>query len=122
MTSPTAAFFDDLGRRGHEPLLAGATGTVRVEISDGGRVERWCVAIERGNLTVSAADGPVGCTLRADRRFFDDLVRGRANPIASVLRGALDVEGEWALLLLFQRLFPASDGGPAAAGAPEGAA
>jgi hypothetical protein len=38
MTDPTAEFFDELGRRGHEPLLEKATGTLRFDIADGKRV------------------------------------------------------------------------------------
>jgi putative sterol carrier protein len=106
VTSPTAAFVDDLRRRGHEPLLSTTRGTVRIEVTGGGRAERWLIAIDRGTIEVADGGGPAGCTLRADRAFFDDLVRGRENAVASVLRGALDVEGDWALLLLFQRLFP----------------
>src|SRR6185503_286726 len=32
MTTPTTEFFDDLGRRGHEPLLENLTGSFRFEI------------------------------------------------------------------------------------------
>jgi putative sterol carrier protein len=106
MTSPSADFFDDLHRRGHEPLLAGAKGTVRVDLVDGHRVERRIVTIERGDLSVSSREAKADCRLRADRALFDDVVRGHANALACVLRGAIDVEGDWGLLLLFQRLFP----------------
>ncbi len=105
MTSPTSAFFDDLRARGHEPLLATARGTIRVEVTDGPHVERWLVEVDRGSLEVTADSRAADCTLRSDRAFFDRLVSGRDNAVASVLRGALDVEGDWALLLLFQRLF-----------------
>ena len=105
MTSPTSAFFDDLRARGREPLLATAKGTIRVEVTDGPRVERWLVEVDRGSLEVTEDSRVADCTLRADRAFFDRLVSGRENAVASVLRGALDVEGDWALLLLFQRLF-----------------
>jgi putative sterol carrier protein len=106
MTSVSADFFDELDRRGHEPLLAGARGTVAVELLDGGRVERRTVTIDRGDVTVADGGDTADCTLRVRREVFDDLVAGRANALASVLRGAMNVEGDWSMLLLFQRLFP----------------
>jgi len=106
MTTSSAEFFDELHRRGHEPLLAGARGTVCIEILDGGRIERRTVAIDKGKIAVSDGGAAADCTLRAPRAIFDDLVGGRANALASVLRGAMNVEGDWGLLLLFQRLFP----------------
>ena len=35
MKPSTAAFFDELGRRGHEPLLRRVSATVGFEIGDG---------------------------------------------------------------------------------------
>ena len=31
---------------------------------------------------------------------------GRANAVTAVLRGAMTLEGDWNLLVVFQRLFP----------------
>ena len=116
MTNPSADFFDELQRRGHEPLLAGAKGTVCIELLEGGRVERRTLEIDRGDIAVSGDGAAADCTLRTQRAIFDDLVGGRANALATVLRGAMNVEGDWGLLLLFQRLFPSPprDGGDAA--------
>jgi putative sterol carrier protein len=106
MTNPSADFFDELQRRGHEPLLEGAKGVVCVELLDGGRIERRIVAIDRGDIAVPDEGAAADCTLRVPGSIFDDLVGGRANALACVLRGAMNVEGDWALMLLFQRLFP----------------
>ena len=59
------------------------------------------------SITVSHADGAADCVVRADAALFDDLVRGEANAMASILRGRLVAEGDPALLIRFQRLFPA---------------
>jgi putative sterol carrier protein len=106
MTDPTAAFFDDLQRRDHEPLLAHKKGTVRVELADNGRTERWLVAFDDGNITVSHRNRTADATLRADKTLFDQIVRGDANAMAALLRGAISIDGDWNLLILFQRLFP----------------
>jgi putative sterol carrier protein len=106
MTDPTAAFFEELGRRGHEPLLEKATGTVRVDLADGKRTDRWLVSIRKGDVAVSHRNAGADCILRADRKLFDSMVSGDVNAIAAMLRGALSLEGDVALLVQFQRLFP----------------
>lgn len=102
----TDAFFAEIGSRGHEPLLRKAKGSVRFDIVDGKRTERWLVSIDRGAIAVSrrvrAGDG----VIRVDRSVFERLAIGELNPIAAVLRGELAVEGDWRLLVLVQRLFP----------------
>ena len=49
----TDRFFDDLGQRGHEPLLRKVRGTIKFEIVDGKRVDRRVLAIDKGEIKVS---------------------------------------------------------------------
>jgi putative sterol carrier protein len=105
-TDPTTRFFDDLASRGHEPLLEKATGTLRVDLANGRRPTRWLVAIERGEVTVSRGNRSADCVVRSDRATFERIVSGKGNAMAGVLRGAIAVEGDPMLLVLFQRLFP----------------
>ena len=46
MSDDVVRFFEELGRRGHEPLLAKVTGRVRFDLVDGGRTDRWLVAVD----------------------------------------------------------------------------
>jgi putative sterol carrier protein len=115
MTDATTDFFQDLGGRGQEPLLQRATGTVRVDLSNGKRTEHWLVTIEKGNVTVSKKNARADCVARADKTTFDGIVRGEVNATAALLRGRMDFEGDPWLLVLFQRLFP---GPPGATGRP----
>jgi SCP-2 sterol transfer family len=101
-----AEFFSQLGRRGHEQLLAKVTGSVRFELVDGGRTDEWRVALTKGDITVSHEAGPADCTIRVDRRFFERLCRGEENAIAATLRGALVCRGDVELLFAIQRIFP----------------
>ena len=102
----TTEFFQELGTRGHEPLLEKATGTIRFELTNGRRKTRWLVKVEKGDVTVSHANARADCVTRSDQALFDQVVRGEENAFAAVLRGAIIVEGRPDLLVHFQRLFP----------------
>lgn len=106
MLSRTEDFFAELGRRGHEPLLAKASGRMRFEITQGPRTERWCVAISRGDIAVTTEDVEADTVVRADRELFDRFASGQENMMAAILRGELLVEGDLPLAVLFQRLLP----------------
>ena len=106
MKGATESFLEELGGRGHEPLLEKTTGTVRLELENGKQVERWLVTVDKGDIAVSHKQASADCTLRAPKKIFDGIASGEVNAMAAVLRGAVDVEGSWELLVLFQRLFP----------------
>ena len=103
-------FFERLGQGEHEPLLGRTNGSLRLDLERDGDVEHWRVDVRRGAVTVSHAAGPADCVIRADAALFEDLARGRANAMAATLRGQLLLEGDPALLVRFQRLFPAPTG------------
>ena len=103
---PTSRFFDELAARGHEPLLRKATGSFRFDVVEGARTRRFLVRVDSGDLSVSTGGGDASCVLRADKSVFDRIVSGRMNAVAAVLRGDVQVEGDWRLLVRLQRLFP----------------
>jgi putative sterol carrier protein len=105
-SDPTARFFDELARRGHEPLLRKATGTIRFDVVDGRRTRRWILMVDDGDLAVTSGNGEASCVVRADKAIVDKLVAGRLNAVAALLRGDLQVGGDWRLLVRMQRLFP----------------
>jgi len=102
----TTHFFEELRKRQHEPRLRGATGTYRFELVDGKKVDRWLVTFSKGDVTVSRRGGAADCVVRADRALFNRLASGELNGVAAALRGEFEAEGDWRLLVLFQRLFP----------------
>ena len=102
----TGALFEELGRRGHEPLLEKISGTIRFEIVDGKQTERWLVSIDKGDVSVSRKNVRADCTLRADKAVFDRVASGEMNAMAATLRGDIALEGDSELLVPFQRLLP----------------
>jgi putative sterol carrier protein len=106
MTDPTRDFFEGLRRRGHDPLLGKASGSLRFELTNGSRTERWLVTVDRGDLTISRRAAKADCTVRAPKQVFDRIATGQLNAMASLLRGALVAEGDPTLMAQFQRVFP----------------
>jgi putative sterol carrier protein len=86
--------------------LEQATGTIRFDLTGGGRTARWLVAVDKGDVSVSRGGGGGECVVRVDKELFDGIASGEVNAMAALLRGAIEVAGESALLLAFQRVLP----------------
>ena len=112
MTEPTRAFFKRLSEQ-HQPMLQSMMGTVRFDIADGERTEHWHLHIRKGDVTVAHEDGEADCVLSADIGTFDEILSGRMNAMAAVLRGAVRMDGKVVLLTALQRLFPGAIEAPA---------
>jgi hypothetical protein len=106
MKPSSAAFFDELGRHGHEPLLERVTSTVRFDIGDEASVDHRLLRIDRGDIAVTSDDVPADCTVIIDDALFNQIIGGRTGAMAAFLRGALIIEGDPEVLVLVQRLFP----------------
>ena len=105
MTDAASGFFERL-RDEHVALPTRATGVMRVEIADGKRTESWLVAVDKGKVEVSRGKGKADSVIRGDRALFDGMAAGEVNAFAATLRGAVAIEGDPRLLVLFQRLLP----------------
>lgn len=105
MKPTIVAFFDQLGMRGHEPLLQRVSATVRFDIGDGASVEHRLLHIDRGEIRVTSEDVPADCTVTIGEELLDEIIGGRTGAMAAFLRGALLIEGDPQVLVLVQRLF-----------------
>ncbi|MGN6430286.1 MAG: SCP2 sterol-binding domain-containing protein [Gaiellaceae bacterium] len=103
---PTAEFFAGLAELDRDPLLAKANGTIRFDLRDGRRVDRWLVSLKDGEVTVSRANRDADCVIRVDKALFDEIAVGKANGTAAVLRGAMTIDGEMELMMVLRRTFP----------------
>jgi putative sterol carrier protein len=81
-------------------------GTLRFELEGDEGEEHWFIAIKKGDLAVSRQRRKADCRVRVERRLFNRIASGEVNAMAAALRGAVAIEGDPALLMLFQRLFP----------------
>jgi putative sterol carrier protein len=101
-------FFTGLEARGHEPLLQRASGTIRFDVTDGGQA--WLVDIDHGTVRVSHRRASGDAVVHMDRATLRRVVTGECNAMAGLLRGVLTVDGDAALLMMFQRMFPGPGG------------
>ena len=81
MTDATAEFFRQLAGHGHEPLLEKVTGTIRFDLVDRTRTDRWLVTLDQGDVFVSRKNVAADCIVRAERTLFDAMVSGPHLPV-----------------------------------------
>ena len=110
MASPTEEFFAALEKRGHEPLLEKASGTVRIDLVTGEQTDHWLVSINKGDIAVSRESSEADCVIRSETEMFDRIASGEANAYATVLRGAAQVEGNAELLRVVPTALPRPPG------------
>jgi putative sterol carrier protein len=110
MANARERFFEQVGKQGHVRLLEHASGTILLEIKDGGSTERTFVTIHRGDVSVSHKGVAPDCTIRTDAATFDAIIAGKMNPMPALLRGLLEVEGKINLVVALQALFQPSAG------------
>jgi hypothetical protein len=98
------AHFEDLGSRGYEPLLRGVSGTVRFDLVSGKTTERWLVAIRKGKLAVSRKNTAADAVFRLSRTLFEAVAKGETNLFTAMLRGEIELEGDYSLVIMVRRL------------------
>ena len=106
MADPIARYFDALADLGHEQQMEKVAGSVRFDVVDGRRTQRWHVAVKRGDIVVSRKNAEADLVVRGERRLLERVFSGKVNALAALLRGDLTVTGGSELLVLFQRLLP----------------
>jgi len=107
---PVTRFFAALDQPGHLATFEGESATLRLDVLDGRKVERWHVSITNGDVAVSHGAGPADATVRIDRPHFEAMVTGRLNAQAGFLRGLFTCEGSAGALMMFQRCLPGPPG------------
>jgi putative sterol carrier protein len=106
-TDAVTAFFGDLGSSGHEPSLKKLNGTLRFDLVNGKKTERWLVTIRKGDLTVSHRNVAADAVIRLSRTLFERVVSGQTNIFPAMLRGEVVLEGDYRLMAVVRRLFRA---------------
>ena len=107
---PITQFFAALDEPGHLATFEGDSATVRFDVLDGKKAQRWHVAITGGDVAVSHSNAAADATVRVDRPHLEAMVTGRLNAQAAFLRGLFTCEGSVSALMMFQRCLPGPPG------------
>ncbi len=91
MADVVESFFEELGQRGHDPLLDRLRGTGRFEVVTGGQVDHWLVTVKGGYPSVSRGEGEADWVVRTDRATFISVIKGESSAMAAVIRGTFDL-------------------------------
>lgn len=114
MGAETLRFFDSLTQRGREPRLEKVRGSLRFDLQENGDTHHWMVFVnQRDGIQVCREEGAADAVISTSPALFDEIVSGRQNSIAAMLRGDMRVTGDLRLILWLERLLP---GPPAARG------
>jgi putative sterol carrier protein len=105
----TNGFFEGLAAR-RQPLLHNVSGTLRFDVMHGDETDCWYITIAKGDVAVTREEAPADAIIRVRDALFDDILSGRANAMAALLRGDIGVEGNPQLLMRMQRTFPGPEG------------
>ena len=117
---PIDQFFSSLAQPGHLATFARESASLRFDVSTDAEVERWHLSVAEGDVTITRQNRSADAVVRAERPCFEEIVTGRLNAQAAVLRGVLTCEGSMAALMMFQRCLPGPPGSQGRA-APIGA-
>lgn len=108
---PIGQFFDNLAQPGHLATFEAESATIRLDVPGGDSgVERWFITIHNGDVSVSHNRGPAEAVVTIGRPAAVQMVTGRLNAQAALLRGLLTCEGSMAACMMFQRCLPGPPG------------
>ena len=98
------AFFEDLGSRGHDPLLRSVSAVVRFDLVSRKATERWLLTIQKGDLSVSHRNVRADAVIRLSRDLFERVATGETTLLPAMLRGEVVLEGDYRLMIMIRRL------------------
>lgn len=106
MVDATTRFFEELDRRGYEPLLEKTSGSLRFDLHEGPHTTHWLLIVDRGRIRVRQEDREADTVVGASPALFEKLVTGREDGLAALLRGDMTVSGDPRLVVQVERIFP----------------
>jgi SCP-2 sterol transfer family len=109
-SDPISQFFADLAQPGHLATFESESATLRFDVPDGSRTERWYVAVNDGDVSVARQGGQTDAIVTTGRPVLEAIVAGRLNAQAALLRGLVQCQGSMAALMTFQRCLPGPPG------------
>lgn len=109
-SDPISEFFASLAAPGYIATFAGESATLRFDVTGGSKMQHWYLTISNGNVAVTRDNDPADAIVRIERPYLEEIVTGRLNAQAAMLRQVLAVEGSMSALMMFQRCLPGPRG------------
>jgi hypothetical protein len=109
-SDPVARFFAVLAQPGHLATFEGESATLRFDVVEGERIDRWYLRVVNGDVTVTRRNSPADVVVRMLRPDIEAILTGRLNAQAALLRGLMTFDGNIAALMMFQRCLPGPPG------------
>ncbi|MGC5030447.1 SCP2 sterol-binding domain-containing protein [Micromonospora sp. DT229] len=106
MGEATVRFFEELDQQGYDPLLAKLSGTLRLDLHEGPQTTHWLIRIDRGRVRISREDMVADTVVGTSPELFEDMVLGRENGLAALLRGDMTITGDARLVVQLDRILP----------------
>jgi SCP-2 sterol transfer family len=107
---PIGGFFASLAEPGQLATFAGQSASIGFDVTGGPRPEHWRLAVTRGDVSVSRDGSRADAAIQVSRPVLEEIVTGRLNAQAALLRGLLTCSGSMAALIMFQRCLPGPPG------------
>jgi SCP-2 sterol transfer family len=107
---PISKFFASLAAPGQIATFAGESATLRFDVTSGSKMQHWHLTISNGSVSVTRDNSPADAIVQLERPYLEDIVTGRLNAQAAMLRQVLTVDGSMAALMMFQRCLPGPRG------------
>lgn len=107
---PISDFFAVLAEPVHLATFERESATIRFDVSDDKDVQHWYVTVTDGDVEVTRRNSPADAIVRVRRPDFEQIVTGRMNAQAALLRGIVSCEGSVGALMMFQRCLPGPPG------------
>jgi hypothetical protein len=100
---PVRQFFAELAAAGSLDTFARESATLRFDVLHGNAVDHWHVTVRDGEVSVRRDNIPADAVIRIGQGDLEQIVTGRLNAQAAILRGLLTCDGDLAALMMFQR-------------------
>jgi hypothetical protein len=106
MPVATWSFFADVNSDSARRVPPGSNGTLRFDVRDGDRTERWLLRFQDGQVRADLSDEAADCVVTVARQLFERILGGEEGLEPAFVRHAFTVEGLLPLLLSFRWLLP----------------
>ncbi|MFC0030886.1 SCP2 sterol-binding domain-containing protein [Micromonospora chaiyaphumensis] len=99
-------FFASLPARAPAVLRSPIRGHLQLDLTTENRTEHWYLELAPGTVRVTREQLPADAVFTVSADLFEELITGREQGMAAVLRNEATFSGNVVLFLVFRRFFP----------------